>query len=95
LKKWRKEKIFAVRRKLKRTAKTNSRLLQKWRKEKNLCRAPEIKTHGKENKTHGRELLCRAPDKRHTAKIQTHGKERVSGSDSCPLPYEDRPRKFA
>jgi hypothetical protein len=55
LKKWRKEKIFVVRRKLKRTAKTNGRLLQKWRKEKNLCRAPEIKTHGKESLSYVRE----------------------------------------
>jgi hypothetical protein len=57
-----KEKIFAVRRKLKRTTKTNSRLLQKWRKEKifvvrpklkrtakNLCRASENKTHDKDS----------------------------------------------
>jgi hypothetical protein len=62
LKKWRKEKIFAVYRKLKRTAKTNGRLLQKWRKvkifvvrpklkrtAKNLCRASENKTHGKDS----------------------------------------------
>jgi hypothetical protein len=43
------KKIFVVRRKLKRTAKTNGRLLQKWRKEKNLCCAPEIKTRGKDS----------------------------------------------
>jgi hypothetical protein len=30
--------------------------------------------------THGKEALCRAPDKRRTAKIETHGKGRVSGS---------------
>jgi hypothetical protein len=63
LKKWGKEKIFAVCRKLKRTAKTNGRLLRKWRKEKkifavrpklkrtakNLCRASGNKAHGKDS----------------------------------------------
>jgi hypothetical protein len=65
-----------------RTSKTNGRLLQKVEEEKNLCRASVFKTHGRRKirrttkihyraffMTHGKEALCRAPDKRRTTKI--------------------------
>jgi hypothetical protein len=52
-------------------------LLKKWRKEKNLCRAPEIKSTAKTNgrllqKWRKEKNLCRAPE------IKTHGKESLS-----------------
>jgi hypothetical protein len=47
-----------------RTSKTNGRLLQEWRKKKNLWRASEIKTHRKDFVRHkirrATKILCRA-----------------------------------